>query len=458
MYKKLYYTGILAYIAMLLFSILFYKERILFLDTAFTVFTIIKDSSFSIQVYRFGDVLTQWLPVLARRAWLPVGAVAMSYSVGFMVYYFACYLVCGSVLKQYAFALVLLLLNILFVSDTFYWITSQLPQSMALLVVVLAWLRSRENRLTPSVIILATMSIITAAFFHPLLLFVMVYAVLFFALHGGIFKHKKLLFQVALVYLAAIIIKALAFRTPYEQHSMSGLKNLLTLFPHYLDISANKRFLHNCLTKYYWLPILFVVIVVHYSRSGQWRALALFGCSFIGYLALINISYPFNTTPDFYIESLYLPLGVFIALPLIFDVLPHPRTQRFALPLLGLIVLSGCMRLYMLRPLYAARLAYERALLDTWGTQKVIVNATAADTAALLMTWGAPYELLLLSQIERHIPASIIIDENPDQRIFSAVNKNALVVNYNIIPYAALSPRYFKFTDTTHPYAIIKTR
>jgi hypothetical protein len=145
-------------------------------------------------------------------------------------------------------------------------------------------------------------------------------------------------------------------------------------------------------------------------------------------------------------------------LPLIFDVLPQPRAQLFALPVMALIALSGCVRLYLLRPVYAARLTYERALLDTWGTQKVIVNATAADTAALLMTWGAPYELLLLSQIERHVPASIIVDEDPDQRIFSGNNKNALVVNYNIIPYAALSPRYFMFTDTTHPYKIIKTR
>lgn len=68
----------------------------------------------------------------------------MSYSIGFMAYYLICYFICGSLLKQYDFALIILLLNLLFVTETFFYTPSELPQGIALLMVTFAFVRNKQ--------------------------------------------------------------------------------------------------------------------------------------------------------------------------------------------------------------------------------------------------------------------------------------------------------------------------
>lgn len=457
MYKKIYSVGIAVYVFMLFLSVFFYKERIILLDTAFTVFNILKDNSFSIQVYRFGDVFSQMLPVLTRRLQLSLNTIILSYSAGFTLYYFVCYLICGSFLKQYRFSLAILLLNILFVSDTFYWITSQLPQAIALFMVVLAFLSNKHlNSNNALMLLVLILGAITVAFFHPLVLFIVVYAILFFAERKEAFADKRILYGIALVYFFAVILKAVLFRTTYEQHSLSGLKNFITQFPDYFTLYANKRFLYNCVAKYYWIPTITSAIIIFYTRIKEWKKLGLFVAFLLGYLMLINISYPTNATPEFYIESLYLPLSIFLGLPFIFDLLPLLEKRKMALPVIVLILLSGCLRIYLTHSIYTARLGWERNFMAQYLDKKVIVSAEKADTTLLQMLWGTPYEFCLLSSLEQHKTASIIIDNNPKEREWAGGTTKSLVVNWNVIPYSQLSTRYFHFTDTTSGYQIIK--
>ncbi len=168
MYKRLYFFGFAAYVFMLILSILFYKERIIFLDAAFSLFNIVKDNGFCIQHYRFGDVCTQILPVIATKAGLPLDLILRSYSGGYIIYYFIAYFVCGSILKRYDLALVILLMNVLFISDTFYWMLSQLPQAIALLMILLAVVSRQENTTGIFKWAIVLLLEVTIVFFHPL--------------------------------------------------------------------------------------------------------------------------------------------------------------------------------------------------------------------------------------------------------------------------------------------------
>jgi hypothetical protein len=454
MFRKLYFLGAFAYAAMLLLSFLFYKERIIILDTAFTVFNIIKDNTFSIQVYRFGDVFSQLLPVLTRRAGGCFSSIALSYSLGFTLYYATCYFICGSVLKQYTFALAVLMLNLLFVTDTFYWITSQLPQSIALLMVFMALLARKQP--SAAIHLLLWPVLVTIAFYHPLAFFCLAYCLLFFAIRQDAFAGRKLFWPIVVVYLSTIVVKAIAFRTPYEQHAMGGLRNFISCFPDYFTLYSNKRFLLSCFTSFYWIPILFCSIAIYYYRTRAYKQLGMFAACFVGYLGLINISYPTAATPAFYTESLYMPLALFLALPFIFDLLPWLATRRAATPVFIAILLTGCVRLYITHNTYTARLNWQRSILTQFGDRKIIAGSATTHAGILQMNWGTPYEFLVLSSCERHRPASIIIDDDPAQRLWANQVRKALVVNWNIFPYSQLSPQYFPFTDTLSAYEIIK--
>ena len=455
MYRRVYFTGIVAYIIMLVLSQVFFKERTIFLDAAYNLFYIIKDGGFAITLFRFGDVFMQLPPVLARKACLPADTIFQIYSAGFVLFYFIAYLICGSILKRYDFALVILLLNILLVSDTFYWCLSQLPQAIAILVAILAFLQGRQaNTIKPWQWCIAAAALATAVFLHPLVLFVILYCLAFFGLSSPPGADKKTLYILGISYCSIMLIKFLFFKTPYEHHSMSGLKNFVTQFPNYFTLFSDKRFAYNCLVKYYWIPVLFVAIAVFYVRIGAYKKLWLFACAFCAYLMLVNISYPSAATPEFYIENLYTPLVIFLALPFIFDLLPVLEPKKLVFPAFILILLSGCIRIYTSHTIYTARLNYERKILREYGDRKIMLTTKQADTDTLLMVWGTPYEFLLLSLSERGRPASIIVDNHPLERYWAANLHSSYVTNWNVFRYDDLPARYFNFADTTTGYLL----
>jgi hypothetical protein len=454
MYRRLYFVGIAAYIVMLVLSVLFYKERTIFLDAAFNLFNIIKDNGFCIQHYRFGDVFSQLLPVLATKAGLGINTIFECYSVGYIVYYFTTYFICGSILKRYDLALVILLMNILFVSDTFYWMLSQLPQAIALLMVIFAIIEGRQRNMSPALWIMVFLAMLTVIFFHPLVLFVLAFSVIFFVLSKIHPADKKIMYTLVIIYLTGLVVKGIFFRSYYEGSSLSGVKNFVTQFPDYFTILSNRRFLYNCVSKYYWIPVLFISISIFYFKKKSFKKLLFFAVFFAGYLMLINISYPSSSTPEFYIENLYLPLSVFLALPFVFDLLPALEKNKTAMLVIVLIILTGCVRICNIHDIYTRRLVLERHYLDEYGSNKVIVKAKKSDSDQLLMLWGTPYEFLLLSECERNKSASIIIDETPLLRDWAKGQKRALVVNWNVFPYKDLNPRYFHFRDTVAGYIV----
>lgn len=453
MYRRAFFIGIGAYLMMLVLAVVFYKERIIFLDTADTLFYLVKNGSFSLYASRCAVVVTQIFPLLAVKAGLSLAAITLSYSLGFVIFYFACYLVCGLVLRQYALALTLLLFHILFITDTFYYIPSELPQGINLMVVVFAMMfyKQQGNRLSAIPIYICAFAM---AFFHPLVLFTFAFAFLFFLLHSQSATDRKLLITVAAIYISGVVINNLFFRIPYDRASMSGMKNFISQFPDYFTIYSNKRFLYNCKEKYYWIPILFFGTALFYGFGREWKKLSFFVVSVIGYLVLVNVSYPFPTTQVFYMENLYLPLGIFLAIPFVFDLAPALEKRRLAVPLLALMILTAAGRFYTTQPAYAHRLNWERNYLEKYQDTKVIAHAKNANAGILLMLWGTPYEFWLLSTIEKGKTASIIIDDNPPHRAWAANLNKTFVVNWNMFAYKDLNPKYFILSDTVNGYLI----
>lgn len=454
LYRKLYYAGLFVYVFLCIIAAQFFVERIVFLDTAFTVFHIAKDGNFAIQISRFGDGLSRILPLAAYAFGQPLHTICQLYSVGFVLVYFACYLIFGTYLRQYGLALVILMVNILFVSDSFYWPTSQAPQAIALTMVLLAtlWNKKTANLGNMEMLISAAL-VVTIAFFHPLMALCFLFIAGFFILRNDNHIDRKLMLAVGLVFAFSLLVKTLFFRDQYERQSLSGIKNFIRLFPNYFDTYANRNFLTAITTKYYWIAIVFILTLAKYLKDKQYKMAFFFSGMVLGYLLLVNTSYPTDKTPAFYIEVLYLPLGLFLALPLLFDLLPAWRTQ-YAAAMVVLIMISGGWRIYSSHSLYTARVNWERRFLQQYGHKKMIVSSKTAGAAHLQMLWGTPYEFWLLSTMENGYSASIIIDDSPAHRAWAAEKNKDLIVNWDVVPYKGLNPHYFRLTDTTTGYQI----
>lgn len=456
-YKRLYYWGLGAFIVMFIFSVLFYKERIIFLDTAHYLFYIVKDHSFSLYTSRCGAFVSQLLPVLAVRCGLPLSDVVLAYSLGFPAFYFICYIICGTLFRQYELALSLLLFHILFVTATFYYIPSELPLGVDFLLIIFAYIKHKQPSGFNSISSLfLCISCFFAAYFHPLVVVILVYALSFLVLHNDSAFTKKTCLRIIICFCAGFVVKVAFFSIPYDRHAASGIKNFITLFPNYFDLYSNRFFFSKCIGSYCLLPVTCILVAAVYFANKEWKKLTFFGGCFIGYILLVNVSYPTAATPDFYFENLYLPLGIFVAMPFVYIALPWLTRFKLAMPVFVLITIVSSCRLYNAHGLYTARLNWERNFLREHAGKKAIYPSRNLPMDTLLMTWGTPYEFWLLSTIEQNKTESIIIDNDPDLRRWAKGTTNAMVVNWNVITYDKLDTIYFHLTDTVTGYDIIK--
>jgi hypothetical protein len=105
------------FLLLLIGSVVFYKERMLFIDPGWVVFNILNKSSVLIAEYRYGALATQVVPLIAGWLQLPLSVILMLYSASFYVFYLVVVLLLVLRYRQWGFALLLGLYFSLFVSD-----------------------------------------------------------------------------------------------------------------------------------------------------------------------------------------------------------------------------------------------------------------------------------------------------------------------------------------------------
>ncbi|HYD20416.1 MAG TPA: hypothetical protein VEB40_02990 [Flavipsychrobacter sp.] len=457
MYKLIYKIGFLGYLLLLVLSILYYKERTIFADTAYHLFEILKDRDFAyFENYRYGAFITQLFPVVASRFSLHLNTILLLHSASFILYYTFCYFLCGVVFKQYRLALVLLLFNILFVSDTFFWAISELPLGVAFMLVAFSYLSRREKDGNKFLFILTAFILVFViiAFFHPLMEvpFIFMLAFLFLDNTG---LNRKTTIACLFLFIGVYVLKALFFVGSLEKGSMGSMRNLLTMFPNYLGGHANKRFVQDSLGEYYWIPALFLTIAIVYLKDKNWRKLFFVCCGALGYLIFVNITYSGKDVPRFYVENLYLPLGIALAFPFVYDVLSLTKIP-VAVSLILLIIVTSALRITNTSKQYTARLNWERSFLDSHSHQKLMLASRHVPQDTLILSWSSAYEFWLLSTLERKQTASLVIHDNVSSVEWAAGYKDAFVPEWGMYKYKDLPPEYFKFTDAQSTYSVIK--
>lgn len=449
--------GLVVYLLLGGLAALYYLERTVFIDIAFHAVSILKKKTLFIQNQRFVAAFTQMFPLAAGSLQLSLKSVLMAYSVGFIVFYGLIFAACTLWLRQWKMGLVMLLLSTLMVTDTFYWVQSELPQGLALLTLPFALMlrgRSAEGLRGWQLGLLFALWF-SVAYAHPMLAFPVFFMLFFFlektSAHTAI--HPKLLSASAVFVLLILLLKNKVLGpSGYDSEAMSRVKNLRELFPNYFDLASNRIFLRWCLTDFYLLPIGFFATSIFYFWQKKWRKLLLFNAFFLGYLLLVNVSFP-DGFHQFYVENLYLPLGLFVAVPLVFDVLPH-FGKNGDWPKWGFAALAVCLAVRVAhiglahRP-WTERLDWERNFMKE-NSGKLLVPESRVPMDKVLLSWGSSFEFMLLSSLENPDSTRLIaIDEDPSRLHWAAGRPRAVITEWEVWDYDQLPRRYFNPQDTT---------
>ena len=318
------WAALLSMLVLLAFAWHFYLERVIYYDLAWHVFRFIWQGGPFILNRRIVAALTQFPTLAALKAGWSLDAIMQLYSVSFIFYYLAVFALCAYWLRNEHVALVVPLLFMLLAARTFFWAQSELPQTLALLLLYYAGV-SRETPLQLRLgTLLLALLIPVIIFGHPLALVPFVFIWSYEWLLNR--RFQDWIYYGFLVLSIATYQYRMATIPPgsYESQFLTFVPNLKLYFPYYYRLGSFQEFWHLCCTNFIALPVLLAVLSIFYLRQRDWAAwlrMCLMWAFAAGHAFIICVSKPEYTEPT-YLENLYLPLTLFVAIPFALEFLP----------------------------------------------------------------------------------------------------------------------------------------
>jgi len=449
--KGIFVLGILTFGSLFVLSIIYFRERIVFLDPVFQLAYMIRDGGFAIQVNRFAAVLTKIFPYLAIKLSLSLNAIALIYSMSFVIYNFIIFIVIAKYVKNQKWALFLLLFNILMISHTFYWPAIELNQGITLMILYFSLLDKKFDFNKKTLLVFTGVLVITVIFSHPLIIipfiFISGYLYLFEKRELNLYMFKS----GSVIAVISIIINKIFFRNWYDDMNMERLGNFIKLFPDYFKIKSNTDFFSYVFQDYYISLILLISVIVWFIFHHRFLRLTYMIVFIVSYVLLVNITFPEGAV-HFFAESKYILLSIFIIMPLVYDIYPE-ISFKTSFSVLVLVVIIRIIHINSCHKVYSARLDILRNIINKTGNfenRKLIIYQDDLPMDTLLMTWASAYEFWILSAMENNDQRSVLIDENPD-RFDSLLNKkDVFLEEWRVYKYKDMPRRYFDFDTTSH--------
>lgn len=430
--------GYLVWAILLLFSILFYKERVLFLDAGFQVFKMVNEGIPQVYHYRFSTLFIQILPYAAFLLGASIKWIMILYSASYVLFFGAIYHLIVKWLRNDYLGWALIFLFTLLTLDSFYFIQSEYYLALALLLLTFGIVNRFPNLNRRWIFPLFLPLLLTIVFSHKLTIIPFTFLWIFFWLHHKQLRHKRYYAFFGL-FLGLSVFKSYFFTNWYEASKGKVFSdNLNRFFPNYFDIPANELFLERVLEHYYFFPILLIGSSVFYLKkvydSSEKESvlinlikLLLIWAFCIGQVLIYAIADP-DSPYRFYAELNYLPILIFLAVPLVFDVLPHsplaPKGESVHVPkmrhtiLIGVVVIIA-FRLFIIADnhnTYEKRISWMENQLnncDKLNTNRLLIKQKEVPMDIIIQDWGVPYNTLLLSTLESPDSAkTIFIHEN----------------------------------------------
>lgn len=414
---RLALLGYAALFCLIGFSILFYRERTLFVDIPFQTFLLINDGGFQVQVYRFGSAIVQALPLLSFKLGAPIWTILLLYSVSFPLLYLFFYWLIVRVFRSIYLGWALVFLFTLMVYDAFYWPSSEQQQGLAFLLVFFAFLLRFPDMKRPWMWIAAGLGVVTLAFYHPLIFIPFFFLWGYFGWNRPELRHWRFMSLAGFMILVLILKSQLAANWYDSGKYHTFFTNLAQDFPNYFQYPSHRQFLQNSLSYWYGFPIALFFLTVFYIYRRKWRMLTWVWGFCLGHLMLLHIGSP-QSDYRFYVEVNYLPLGIYVVVPLLFEWVKPMRSRRLAFYLFLFIIGSRLIAIGLHHRPFKARWQWIKNQLERGSEQsdRYFIAKDQVPMDTLLMEWGVAYESLLLSAMEHPDSAkTLLILPDPGQ-------------------------------------------
>lgn len=444
-------------------AVIFYKERMLFIDAPHMLFRIINEGHLQIEEYRYGSFISQILPLCGVWLHLPFRLLVILYSAGFYLFYLSVALLLVYKFRNYSLAILMGLYFTLFVSDTYYWPNNEVHQGIGWLFLAFALCFHVAFRKRPFVV---TLAVFTASFYlaiwtHPLVMLVAVYLWFFYWSDKAQWPFSML--QSFILTTILLLLSYCKFHQGMHHGYDSCKIEIVTGFSLHkigtIIASPQLRFfVKSCITNYWLFVVVFVAGLIGLLKEKKYLLFTWTVLFVTGYVLLVFIVFPGVQTNRFYIESEYMPLSVIASAPFVYYVLPK-LSGKITLLVLVSIFSIRLVYIYNSAQYFTARVAIMEKMKEKMKeknlTHIIIPDPGGATDSALIMNWAAPVESIMLSKLDNEDPQRTFIFADPGQvSYYLNTGKDTFLGNWEKRPVQLINSYYFQL-DTGSAYQLV---
>jgi hypothetical protein len=449
------YLGYGTIFALGVYATWFYLERACYLDSAFVIVHLLIKDTFSVDFGRYSMALTQVPPLLAAKLGFSLKAILISYSLSFIGWLAAVYLLIAHWLKQRGLALALLLASLIMLSEGFFWISNQIQQAIwwiVLLYAVLFRYAPSDDSYTPGKVttIAVSLLVLLTIFTHPLAIIPLAF------MHGYWLLQREslrghIVWLIPLLAITIWCVKTFSGNFSYDANRISSLRNFIDLFPDYFTIYSNRIFLKLCRDDFFLAIGMLIANIVFYISRRKWLKLIWLLAFFGGYLLLINVSLA-SGVARFYMELQYQPLALMVAVPFVLETLPALAPRPIAIAVLTVVLITRLGMIAWHHQPYTTRVNWHQAMIRSLAGRdgnRYLIDERDAPMGKLILSWASGFESLIVSSlINSGVVKTYLIDDDINR--FDRVREDLYQTEWETWPASALPGKYFQLAPSSY--------
>ncbi|MCF8371584.1 MAG: hypothetical protein K9H64_08170 [Bacteroidales bacterium] len=448
----------LLFLIVAILSIWFFKERVLYVDSAAQLFKIVNFERINVEANRYTSALPDFLPFLFVKLGLSLRWVTMAYSFAFVLSFFILFLISEFFLRVKYAGILILLVATLSARHTFFHPSTETHLALVYCALFYSWIFGRRFTLQnvhPVLYLLVSALLITICYFaHPVTVFLILFILALSLVYHKLTKDYRIYILLAFT-LFIYSIKTLVTKTgDYEGHLFQNL----TLFNKNLG-ELGSLYTFKWFTSKLWnlyLPTLFALIATNiwFIIKKKWWQLALINSFSVGFV-LISILVYYQPDSEAMLEKSFMPLSFIVFLPVLIEIGELvKRHQQNVFILLSLLVLGNyaliiwTSKKFTIRQQKIIELVHQ---LDQQGKCKGLISEDDVRSLDIGPDWALSCETIILSSFDNPDKSkTLFVDTKNDATLTERKDLFLYAPFWSKWDQALLNQKYFRLCD--EPY------
>jgi hypothetical protein len=401
--------GHLSFLVLFIFAFHFFRERILFSDTAFQFFKIVNFEKINVEASRYGAIMPQIPVLLAMQSSISLKGLTILFSASFILLYYLVFIVCTHLLKNKAAGLAVVLVLVLNISQSFFHPVTETHQSLVFVVLFYAIIQYSGFRNKIQFYSFAIFTILLAFFTHPIAIYPLVFITGYVAIDKEQLRSAKPYILLLLIIVLAVSKVLLTDENSYEGKFFSEFIQSPAILLELPNLASTKFFIKRLPGLYFWLGILEIALIVYLVNQKRYKKLIwqLLASGFFLIVSLLTYS---GGDSDMLMERAFMPLALFVAVPLLRETMQSNKNAIFKVVFLILVIGFSMNRIFMQGRKFQQRTAFNLELLSKtaqFQNRKFIIQKKQLDKHVITF-WSNSFETLILSAITEGLPTQTV--------------------------------------------------